>query len=252
MDQSPRGRKRPYLNYVEEFVFTTATEFPEYPEYLEYPEHQEYLEFPEDLEDPDRSVLATKSSPSPQEYEHESPFNMKIHMPMPLHHPKAGLLRTQSPLTRQHLSLPCPTLFHRATTATPTLTPLVRTLDAPLPHSYGSLVTLDPASLSPIPDPVAIAEIKRLAGPVRQQNGYGDVPEMTEVLTRDDASEDPTSSDIQGPTLASNEILDGVFGDYTAEMAGADFDIILSQLVVHNFDDPPVKDEQGGGSLGKQ
>ncbi|OQU97401.1 hypothetical protein CLAIMM_03334 [Cladophialophora immunda] len=157
-------------------------------------------------------------------------------MPMPLHHPTAGLLRTQSPLAGQ-LMLSFPVQFHR------TPTPLARTLDAPLPHSYGSLVTLDPASLSPIPDPVAVAEIKRLIPQVLQSTGYKDVTEMVAALTADKPSTTATADDVDGPTLASDQIVDGLVEDYTAEMAGAEFDAFLSQMSDQDFKDLPETDE---------
>ena len=157
-------------------------------------------------------------------------------MPMPLHHPKAGLLRTQSPLVGQHM-LSLPIQFHR------TSTPLARTLDGTLPHSYGSLVTLDPASLPPIPDPVAVAEIKRLIPQVLQPAEYKDVTEMVEALTADSPGTTPTADDVEAQGLASNEIVDGLFEDYTAEMAGAEFDAFLSQMSDQDFKDPPETDE---------
>ncbi|KIX96679.1 uncharacterized protein Z520_07398 [Fonsecaea multimorphosa CBS 102226] len=206
MDGSPRGRKRSYSALIEQ---TPPPEQPWAPE--------------------------TKSSPLPQNY--ESPSNMK--MPMPLHHPKAGLLRTRSPLVGQNL-LSFPNIhFPRAST------PLARTrtLGAPLPYSYGSLVTLDPASLSPTPDPVAVAEIKRLIPQSLQWNGHRDVSEMVDALTADSSSTDPSPDQVEKPATVSNQIIDGLFEDYTAEMAGAEFDVFLSQMAVQDLTDCPVTKE---------
>ncbi|OAP61392.1 hypothetical protein AYL99_03595 [Fonsecaea erecta] len=178
------------------------------------------------------SAPATKSSPLPQGY--ESPFSMKI--PMPLHHPTAGLLRTQSPLIGQHmLSFPA----HLPQMSTP----LARTLDAQLPHSYGSLVTLDPASLSPVPDPVAVAEVKRLVPHVFQPNEYNDAGEVVDALTADSSSTISASDHLKEPLPASNQIVDGLSDDYTAEMAGAEFDVFLSQMEVQKLLDLPAADK---------
>ncbi|EXJ66134.1 uncharacterized protein A1O5_10749 [Cladophialophora psammophila CBS 110553] len=182
------------------------------------------------------SAPTSKSSPLPQRHDSSS-LSMKTPMPtpMPLHHPTAGLLRTQSPLVGQHL-LSMPIYFHRAST-----NPLARmTLNAPLPHSYGSCVSLDPASLSPIPDPVAVAEIKRLTPEVLKRAGYKDFAEMVEALMADGPGTTPPSHEVKPPALASDQINGGISRGYTVEMAGAEFDAFLSQMTEEDLKDTPV------------
>ncbi|KIW89780.1 uncharacterized protein Z519_09937 [Cladophialophora bantiana CBS 173.52] len=213
MDGFPRARKRFYssIDEIEQGEQAAATDLPS-------------------------SAPTSKSSPLPQR--HDSPslsMKMPIPTPMPLHHPTAGLLRTQSPLVGQHL-LSMPIHFHRAST-----TPLVwTTLDAPPPHSYGSCVSLDPASLSPIPDPVAVAEIKRLIPEVLKRATYKDVAEMVEALMVDGPGTTPPSHEVKPPALESDQINGGISGGYTVEMAGAEFDAFLSQMTEEDLKDPHI------------
>ncbi|OCT50466.1 hypothetical protein CLCR_07608 [Cladophialophora carrionii] len=157
-----------------------------------------------------------------------------IKMPMPLHPRTAGILRSESPLIGQHL---------RASSQTPlgrTSAPLGRSANEQPPYSFGSSVSLDPRSLSPIPDPVALAEIKRMVPQIQStKEGLRNLGGMIEALGAyvKHASNAPAPASYEDQMSNSGRTSQTMSeGDFSNTLAGSAFDAFLNDL----------EDEEGG------
>lgn len=98
---------------------------------------------------------------------------------------------------------------------------------SPLPFTYGSEVSLDPAFLSTHPDPVTVQQIK-LVIPVipRLMNGQADMAKMISMLIVNARTDLPAAngeSDENGDDQVSNK------PDKT-DTPGADFDVLFNNL----------------------
>lgn len=137
---------------------------------------------------PDHPTETTNTSPEAQDDNRSQPLTPK--MPIPRNTRTASFLRARSPLINQAFAnqLPQPQSAQQRST-TPHSGLLGR---SPPPHSYGAAVGLDPASLSPDPDPLALAEIKRIIPQIPMRAGVRDVWAMIEALRIDGLSSRPT------------------------------------------------------------
>ncbi len=97
-----------------------------------------------------------------------------------------------------------------------------------LPYSYGSEVSLDPASLSAVPDEAAIAEIKRLVPEVPMRDQCRDIWAMLETLQSD--GKFATSLHHQESATKKTQAPGAWPGDSLAFTAGKDFDAMLNTL----------------------
>ncbi|EXJ62402.1 hypothetical protein A1O7_02837 [Cladophialophora yegresii CBS 114405] len=158
-----------------------------------------------------------------------------LKMPMPFHPRTAGILRSESPLIGQHLRASSQTPLSR-TSAT-----LSRNATGTPTYTFGSSVSLDPGSLPPVPDPVALAEIKRMVPQIQStKEGLRNVGGMIEALgayvkhasntSVPGSNEDQKSSSDR----TSQDILEGEFPN---TLAGSAFDAFLNDL----------EDGEGGG-----
>ncbi|KAJ9603994.1 hypothetical protein H2200_011516 [Cladophialophora chaetospira] len=188
-----------------------------------------------DLYLPDSSPPSAKRSRSSPLRQHESP---PIRAPMPLHAQVAGILRAQSPFTRQHVLTQAQSRTravlgpgnHNALAPPSYGSPQtsIPRPNGPPPYSYGSSVSLDPALLSPEPYPPAIAAIKQ----VIPANEGKTIEEMIAALEAHGLGAAPLSK------FATNHV-----SNLSTGMAGSAFDAAL--------DDYYAQSGQQGGSEAK-
>jgi hypothetical protein len=115
------------------------------------------------------------------------------------------------------------------TTLTKATTPCLPATAATLPYSYGSAVSLDPASLSSVPDPIAVAEIKRLIPKIPMRGHCKDVWAMLEILKADGKGVISLNQKEQLARLTQEAEASG--GDsLTCPTIGAEFDALLQTL----------------------
>lgn len=95
---------------------------------------------------------------------------------------------------------------------------------SPLPFTYGSEVRLDPAMLSPLPEPNAVHQIK-LAIPVipRLMNGQVDMAKMISMLIGN------ATADLPATATQSDQKVNAQRPNQT-DTPGADFDLLFNSL----------------------
>lgn len=121
-----------------------------------------------------------------------------------------------------------------------------RRSNTPPPYSYGSSVSLDPASLSPVPDSEAIAEIQKVITAKDEGDTRWQVIEASIAHGRQSQSsiEMQFSNDEEADHGAGNE-------DAAEDTAGADFDALLQNLEESGFVRPSGVTEDNGAQRGR-
>ena len=181
------------------------------------------------------ALVASRSSPTRQ---HDS---SPPKMPMPLHTRTAGVLRIQSPSTGQQLPYSHQNFIGR------TSTPLSRVAAGPYGYPHSSLLSLDPASLSPVPDSVAVAEIRRIIPKIPARAGMRDVYAMVEALRQDGlgCKTTPSSAPSTERTPRSESLPQDAI---SSEKAGAEFDAFPNSLAGDGVDDPDMAVRKAGAN----
>ncbi len=182
---------------------------------------------------------------------HESP---PLRAPMPQHPQIASILRTNSPFaahqpqtsSQKLVATPTPLPRHHAQSLQPigypTATPHYP--NHPLSHTYQPLRLLDPASLSPEPDPVAIAAIKQILGPTNDGKTLGQMFAALEAHGRSGSNSAYIPAQYQGQTLEARQGMRNVVaGNAPGTMAGADFDALLDDYSADSDERGDAKDD---------
>lgn len=94
------------------------------------------------------------------------------------------------------------------------------------PHSYGSIVTLDPARLAAVPDAVAVAEIKKVIPRIPTRDGHRDVWAMLEALEKGHDARVTTVANLRRELSMPEQAAVEMAGATT----GAEFDALLQSL----------------------